>query len=248
MQQGYPPQYPGQQAYADPAGYNMPQNAGMMGYPPQGMPQMQAYPPAPMMQAQQPYPPAPMGMGGFGGAPMMSNPPMMGGDQTMGGAPMLGEDHYAYAQQYGLTREETDGALEAYRDLNSGDRGLLSSFGMGSAQSLLGKVFGSAGNEQMIAALVSVLGSAFASGRMPSIKDFISLMGQYKMNSLGQSLTGKVLGNGGGHSGQYAGLGPMGTGYGQTGGFGGMMGGLMGDDHHHEGKHKKKDKGKHKKK
>jgi hypothetical protein len=181
------------------------------------------------------------------------------------------EDPYALAQQYGLTREETDGALEAYRDLESGDRGLLSSFGMGSAQSLLGKVFGSAGNEQMIAALVSVLGSALASGRvssppfhppnssgsssshsfslqMPSIKDFISLMGQYKMNSLGQSLTGKVLGNGGGHSGHYAGLGPMGTGFGQTGGFGGMMGEMTGN-HHHEGKHKKdKKEKKHKKK
>jgi hypothetical protein len=187
-----------------------------------------------------------MGMGGgFGGAPpMMSNPPMMGGAPMGGGS----EDPYALAQQYGLTREETDGALEAYRDLESGDRGLLSSFGMGSAQSLLGKVFGSAGNEQMIAALVSVLGSALASGRMPSIKDFISLMGQYKMNSLGQSLTGKVLGNGGGHSGHYAGLGPMGTGFGQTGGFGGMMGEMTGN-HHHEGKHKKdKKEKKHKKK
>ena len=108
-----------------------------MGYPPQGLPQQQAYPPPPMMQAPEPYPPS-----------------------------AGSEDPYAHAQQYGLTREETEGALEAYKEMNHTDRGLMSSFGMGSAQGLLSKVFGSSGNEQMISSLVSVLGSALASGKV----------------------------------------------------------------------------------
>jgi hypothetical protein len=85
----------------------------------------------------------------------------MPGQQTFNG-----EDPYAYAQQYGLTRGEVDGALEAYTELSNTDRGLLSAFGAGSAQKVLQKVFGSAGNEQMVAMLIGVLGSALASGRV----------------------------------------------------------------------------------
>lgn len=251
--QGYP-QYPGQPACTDAAGYSVPQNAGVMGYPPQGMAPQQGYAPmmAPGMQAPgMAYPPSPMG----GGAPMMPPPGGMGmgvpGQQAFNG-----EDPYAYAQQYGLTRGEVDGALEAYTELSNTDRGLLSAFGAGSAQKVLQKVFGSAGNEQMVAVLIGVLGSALASGRMPTIKDFISMMGQYKMNSMGQSFAGKIMGNGGNHTGgQYPGLGPTGTGFNQMptdgmnhttgggGGLGGMMSSLLGGGHDsHDGKHGKKDK------
>lgn len=134
------------------------QNAGMMGYPPQ--PQ-QAYPPVGGM-------PAP----GMGYAPMGMNAPSMmppvgapGPMMQQGG--FNEEDPYAFAQQYGLTRGEVDGALEAYTELNNTDRGLLSAFGTGGAQKILQKVFGSAGNDQMIAVLVGVLGQALASGRVP---------------------------------------------------------------------------------
>ena len=174
----------------------------MMGYSPQGMAPQQSYVPmmAPGMQAPgMAYPPSPMG-----GAPMMPPPGGMGMGMGMPGQQAFnGEDPYAYAQQYGLTRGEVDGALEAYTELSNTDRGLLSAFGAGSAQKVLQKVFGSAGNEQMVAMLIGVLGSALASGRvrtlqlllalhpiptslflcwqMPTIKDFISMMGQYKM-------------------------------------------------------------------
>jgi hypothetical protein len=124
---------------------------------------------------------------------------------------------------------------------------------------------------------------------MPTIKDFISMMGQYKMvrfpllqelilspvsvgvdadltlgggvhsqqNSMGQSFAGKIMGNGGNHTGgQYPGLGPTGTGFNQMptdgmnhttggggGGLGGMMSSLLGGSHDsHDGKHGKKDK------
>jgi len=128
----------------------------MMGYPPQGMAPQQSY--VPMQAPGMAYPPSPMG-----GAPMMPPPGGMGmpGQQTFNG-----EDPYAYAQQYGLTRGEVDGALEAYTELSNTDRGLLSAFGAGSAQKVLQKVFGSAGNEQMVAMLIGVLGSALASGRV----------------------------------------------------------------------------------
>jgi hypothetical protein len=163
------------------------QNTGMMGYPPQGIAPQQPY--QPMMGAGMAYPPMnagapPMGMQGTGMAAAAYPPAAAGmgmgmpmGQQAFGG----GEDPYAYAQQFGLTRGEVDGALEAYTELNNTDRGLLSAFGAGTAQKVLQKVFGSAGNDQMIAVLVGVLGSALASGRMPTIKDFISMMGQYKM-------------------------------------------------------------------
>lgn len=108
------------------------------------------------------------------------------------------------------------------------------------------------------------------------MKDFISMIGQYKMvrrlfilfilifmrrcrwftplllpsnqNSLGQSFGGKLLGNSSATGQQYAGLGTMGTGYGQTtggamgGGLGAMMGNILHGNEHGGKKHKEKAK------
>jgi hypothetical protein len=77
-----------------------------------------------------------------------------------------------------------------------------------------------------------------------------------QQNSMGQSLTGKILGNSSNHmGGQYPGMGPMGTGFNQMpsdgmnhtmgggGGIGGMVSSLLGGGgHDHDGKHGKKDK------
>lgn len=124
------------------------------------------------------YPPPPMA----GGAPGMSVGPNFGTGMATGALPATivgsglwpgpgpgGEDpYYAHAQQYGMSRGEVDGAMAGYRDLNAEmERGTMGSFGMGALQTLLQRVFGSAGNEQMVAVLLGTLGAALASGRVP---------------------------------------------------------------------------------
>jgi hypothetical protein len=153
--------------------YAKPQFAGA--YPPGAYPQGQT-------QQQQQYAPA-MAMGAPMAAAAAAAAPMAGSGlaQQQGG-----EDLYSVAQQYGLSREEADGALAAYAEMNGMDRGALSSFGLGHVQKMLGNVFGGGhghhGHDDSHAhSLAGALSGALASGRVPPFKDFLGMLGAYKL-------------------------------------------------------------------
>jgi hypothetical protein len=199
--QAFPPQQPGGVAYppgammgapgmtygGDAAGYTgtgmaMQQTPGIMADP-YAKPQFAgAYPPGAYPQGQptqQQYAPA-MGMG----APMAAAAPMASSGLAQGQG---GEDLYSVAQQFGLSRgKEADGALAAYAEMNGMDRGALSSFGLGHVQKMLGNVFGGGhghhGHDDSHAhSLAGALSGALASGRVPPFKDFLGMLGAYKL-------------------------------------------------------------------
>jgi hypothetical protein len=193
----YPPGAMG--GYGDAAGYAG-TGAGMA--PVQGGPYAQqcgAYPPGAFPQ-QSPmaggtYPPAAMAGGyapamqGQSGFPVAQTAPVAMGAGALGAAAAgglahtAGDDLYAVAQQFGLNREEADAALSAYAEMNGMDRGVLSSFGLGHVQKMLGNVFGGGhGHDSDHAhSLAGSLTTALSSGRVPPFKDFLGMLGAYKL-------------------------------------------------------------------
>lgn len=205
-----------QTGFMDAAGYQVnPQSEGInIGYPVQGLSPGGTYPSTGAAAPRPGYPATPYGASypppgsGLQAPPAGSSLPPMGGSSALGG--MNTNELYAYAQQYGLSRGEVDAAVSTYKELSNMDRNILSSLGSGSVQNLLLRIMGgSAGNEQRLGSLGRMLTNTLSSGRLPSIKEFLTLIG-----------TNKTQYGGAGQGGKYSGLGStggvgVGTGVGQ---------------------------------
>ncbi|ELR24425.1 uncharacterized protein ACA1_039470 [Acanthamoeba castellanii str. Neff] len=195
----------------DAAGYSIkPQNPMMGGYPgaPTGLAAGgAAYPPMLPGVGGPADPYGASAAGAYPPPPVGSNLPMGGASSAFGGNT---NDLYAHAQQYGLSRGEVDAALQTYQEMSNMDRGMLASLGSGGTlQNLLRRIFGQSStgtgagaggvvNDQLMGNLSRILANSLSTGRLPTIKEFLTLIGRNKMQY-----------------GAPGGMGAMGTGMGQ---------------------------------